>query len=177
MPSLPPAWLADFHRGKGDKAEGGDKTKIAKPHRLFLISDVVKEILLCLEMRPLINCQRVCRLWHDIIEASDALQEALFLKASQRQISSSNPNGRNPLVEELIWPNLRKYKEAQWLKRRRFGKNKKLFFLRRKSIPSTGSQLETNAAPATSYRSHRNNRVLDESTRGAELIHHLPQIK
>ncbi|KAL3441818.1 hypothetical protein BJX65DRAFT_243381 [Aspergillus insuetus] len=79
-------------------------------------------------MRPLINCQRVCRLWHDIIEASDTLQEALFLKVSERQISSSNPSKRHPVVRHLIWPSLQKYREAQWLKRRRFGKNKRYFF-------------------------------------------------
>ncbi|RAH66335.1 uncharacterized protein BO66DRAFT_442134 [Aspergillus aculeatinus CBS 121060] len=73
------------------------------PHRIFCIPELVVQILLQMDMQTLLVSTRVCYLWYDLINKSQALQAALFL-----QPAGNNPQGEprtaNPLIIEKIWP-------------------------------------------------------------------------
>lgn len=50
--------------------------------RFFAIHELVLHFLLQADTAVMVNCQRVCRLWNDMIEKEEALQEILFLLPS-----------------------------------------------------------------------------------------------
>jgi hypothetical protein len=75
-----------------------------QPHNIFLINELLENILLHTDMRTLLTSgQRVCRDWKAMIKASPRLQERLFLKPSISQASNKCYRLRNPLLEDVLW--------------------------------------------------------------------------
>lgn len=75
-----------------------------QPHTIFLISELLENILLHTDMRTLLTSgQRVCRGWNDIIKSSPSLQEHLFLRPCKSQVSDISQRSRNPLMEDVLW--------------------------------------------------------------------------
>ncbi|KAJ5423638.1 hypothetical protein N7491_008854 [Penicillium cf. griseofulvum] len=130
-----------------------------KPHNVFLINELLENILLHTDMRTLLtSAQRVSRTWSTMIKTSVKLQESLFFKPSKFEISDPPPAPsqstprRHPLGSILpqAASNLR-------VKNRRY-----------KQISTTGTgasqaqdlsskrrQLETNAAATTTGINNR----------------------
>lgn len=77
----------------------------SEPHKIFLITELLEQILLQADMRTLVNsAQRVCRKWYNLIKDSSDLQAALFFKPVGYTLPRGIAGIRNPLVEECIWP-------------------------------------------------------------------------
>ncbi|GIK06880.1 hypothetical protein Aspvir_002533 [Aspergillus viridinutans] len=75
-------------------------------HRIFGIPEVLEEILLQVHLPTLLtSAQRVCRMWHRVIQDSNALQKALFFKPSEKRV---DPEERrtNPFVQSNLWRGL-----------------------------------------------------------------------
>ncbi|KAJ5200344.1 hypothetical protein N7472_005548 [Penicillium cf. griseofulvum] len=75
-----------------------------KPHNVFLINELLENILLHTDMRTLLtSAQRVSRTWSTMIKTSVKLQESLFFKPSKFEISDPPQRLRNPLLEDILW--------------------------------------------------------------------------
>lgn len=82
----------------------GEPPALLARHRFFLIHELVG---LCLEQADtlgLINCLRVCRLWKDIIERSQSLQERLFMVPMQHVQGVTGPTRWNPILNSHFSP-------------------------------------------------------------------------
>ncbi|KAL2868134.1 uncharacterized protein BJX67DRAFT_62108 [Aspergillus lucknowensis] len=74
-------------------------------HNIFCNPKILEAILLHLDMLTLLtSAQQVCRRWRDLIQKSDDLQIALFLKPSKEKVTGKVTCQRNPLIETIIWP-------------------------------------------------------------------------
>ncbi|KAJ5943268.1 hypothetical protein N7516_003436 [Penicillium verrucosum] len=79
-------------------------TKLSQPHDIFLINELLENILLHTDMRTLLtSAQRVSRVWNTMIKRSVRLQESLFFKPSKFEISDPSQRLRNPLLEDVLW--------------------------------------------------------------------------
>ncbi|KAJ5479510.1 hypothetical protein N7530_005019 [Penicillium desertorum] len=78
--------------------------KPSQPHDIFLINELLENILLHTDMRTLLtSAQRVSRVWNTMIRTSVRLQESLFFKPSKFEISDPSQRVRNPLLEDILW--------------------------------------------------------------------------
>ncbi|KAJ5561113.1 hypothetical protein N7535_009310 [Penicillium sp. DV-2018c] len=78
-----------------------------EPHRIFLINELLENILLHTDMRTLLtSAQRVSRTWNTMIKTSARLQESLFFKPSKPSNSKPIQRHRNPLLEDILWAQL-----------------------------------------------------------------------
>ncbi|RAK80223.1 uncharacterized protein BO72DRAFT_493564 [Aspergillus fijiensis CBS 313.89] len=73
------------------------------PHRIFCFPELVKQILLQMDMQTLLVSTRVCYLWHDLFNKSRAIQTALYLQPAENT-PRGEPRTANPLIIEKIWP-------------------------------------------------------------------------
>ncbi|KAJ4392297.1 hypothetical protein N0V93_005922 [Gnomoniopsis smithogilvyi] len=72
------------------------------PIMVFTTPELLESILLNLDMRTfLISAVRVCRQWHDLIQRSISLQQALFLKSDEK-LAEGHEVRLNPLLVELF---------------------------------------------------------------------------
>ncbi|KAL3474147.1 hypothetical protein BJX99DRAFT_185782 [Aspergillus californicus] len=83
-------------------ADTGDSRNTPNSPRTGLMS----AIFLQMDMHTLINCQRVCRAWKELIKSSSKLQEALFLKPARMSSSRNVAPKPNLLLREIIWPQI-----------------------------------------------------------------------
>ncbi|RLM00177.1 hypothetical protein CFD26_107692 [Aspergillus turcosus] len=75
-------------------------------HRLFGVPELLEEILLQVHLPTLLtSAQRVCRMWHRLIQDSSALQKALFFKPSEKRVDSEERR-INPFVQSNLWRGL-----------------------------------------------------------------------
>lgn len=75
----------------------------AKPHKVFLVPELLEMILLEVDTRTLlVSAQRVCHLWHEVIYNSSNLQAALFFKPVAQPPVPGSERIRNPLLEG-VW--------------------------------------------------------------------------
>ncbi|PKX95669.1 uncharacterized protein P174DRAFT_430018 [Aspergillus novofumigatus IBT 16806] len=75
-------------------------------HRIFGIPELYEEILLLVDLPTLLtSAQRVCRMWHRVIQDSGALQRALFFKASEKRVEPEEKR-INPFVQSDLWRGL-----------------------------------------------------------------------
>lgn len=76
-----------------------------EPHKIFLIPEILKMILVQTDMQTLLtSAQRVCHQWHTLIQDSADLQAALFFKPVRYTLPHGTPGIRNPLLAKYIWP-------------------------------------------------------------------------
>lgn len=74
-----------------------------EPSSVLWIPELLEPILLCLDMRTLLtSAQCVCWYWHDTINRSKAIQEALFFQPVK--VHDPVHPVHNPLLQELFWP-------------------------------------------------------------------------
>ncbi|KAB8266644.1 hypothetical protein BDV30DRAFT_232292 [Aspergillus minisclerotigenes] len=80
------------------------------PHKIFLIPEILEQILLQTPPQTLLTtAQRTSQTWHHLITTSPRLQETLFFKP---QPQPPNPRTKttnrtlNPLLPHKIWPHL-----------------------------------------------------------------------
>ncbi|KAJ5178204.1 uncharacterized protein N7500_000903 [Penicillium coprophilum] len=79
-------------------------SKPSQPHDIFLINELLENILLHTEMKTLLtSAQRVSRAWSAMIKTSVRLQESLFFKPSKFDIADPSQRLRNPLLEDILW--------------------------------------------------------------------------
>ncbi|EKV05730.1 MFS transporter, putative [Penicillium digitatum] len=79
-------------------------SKSSRPHDIFLINELLENVLLHTDMRTLLtSAQRVSRVWNTMIRTSVQLQESLFFKPSKFEISDPSQRLRNPLLEDILW--------------------------------------------------------------------------
>ncbi|KAJ5458132.1 hypothetical protein N7475_009520 [Penicillium sp. IBT 31633x] len=75
-----------------------------QPHDMFLINELLENILLHTDMKTLLtSAQRVSLAWNTMIKTSARLQESLFFRASKSEVSDSSQRLRNPLLEDVLW--------------------------------------------------------------------------
>jgi hypothetical protein len=67
-----------------------------------LPTEIIEGILSALPTRDLLLAQRVSRQWQDIILASPALQQKLFMQPVPYAVSSRNPVQVNPLLDSIL---------------------------------------------------------------------------
>ena len=74
-------------------------------YKIICIPDILEEILLQLDICTfLTSAQRVCLRWHTLIQNSDALQAALFMKPSKEQHKWDHNRIQNSLIKANLWP-------------------------------------------------------------------------
>ncbi|OJJ33317.1 hypothetical protein ASPWEDRAFT_619105 [Aspergillus wentii DTO 134E9] len=72
----------------------------------LLIPELLELILLSVDMQTLLTSQRVCRLWHNLINISKPLQKALFFLPIELNPNTARKTyTRNPLIRKILWPN------------------------------------------------------------------------
>lgn len=74
------------------------------PHQIFLIPEVLEQVLVKLDATTLLLSQRVCHLWNSLIKTSPTLQRALFFRP-ERQSPTEEHNPRrttNPFMDKLL---------------------------------------------------------------------------
>lgn len=116
MPSLEKPFYAsncfkqDYSLGSACKTQHPvqvSHAKTSQEHRMFQLPEILEMILLETDLRTLLtSAQRVCYLWHDLILTSPRLQEALFFKPCKPSIVPGHSPARNPLLAEILWPEL-----------------------------------------------------------------------
>lgn len=83
---------------------------LAEPPPAFLVPELLEAILLQIDMHTLlVSCQRVCRLWRDVINDSSNLQEALFFKPAKQSEARQSETADiermpNTLLTDIVWP-------------------------------------------------------------------------
>lgn len=87
-------------------AKSHKKKSRVKPHKAFLVPELLEMILLQIDTRTLlVSGQRVCRLWHEVIRNSSNLQAALFFQPiKQSSATSGMKHIQNTLLAEKLWP-------------------------------------------------------------------------
>ncbi|KAF9883078.1 hypothetical protein FE257_004112 [Aspergillus nanangensis] len=74
--------------------------------------EVLEHILLGLDMRTLLQAQRVSTTWHRVINRSHRIQERLFYRPVQATAGDPHQTRkRNQLLEQIIWPRLQSLSE------------------------------------------------------------------
>ncbi|GFN11051.1 hypothetical protein AtubIFM56815_008617 [Aspergillus tubingensis] len=74
------------------------------PHKIFLIPEVLEQVLVELDATTLLLSQRVCHLWNSLIKTSPTLQRALFFRPEkQPPTEDQNPKRTtNPFLDKLL---------------------------------------------------------------------------
>ncbi|RDW93123.1 uncharacterized protein DSM5745_00445 [Aspergillus mulundensis] len=76
-----------------------------RPSAVFFIRELLEPILLQTDFRTIILAQRVCRFWNSLVQSSDDLQVAIWLKPyPENRLGGGMSQPRlNPLICDSIW--------------------------------------------------------------------------
>ncbi|PYH72703.1 uncharacterized protein BO88DRAFT_422463 [Aspergillus vadensis CBS 113365] len=74
------------------------------PHKIFLIPEVLEQVLVELDATTLLLSQRVCHLWNSLIKTSPTLQRALFFRPEKQSPTEDQTPKRttNPFMDKLL---------------------------------------------------------------------------
>lgn len=83
---------------------GNEEYAMDACERFFVVGELVSLFLHQADTLSLLNCQRVCRLWKEIIAQSQTLQEFLFLAPLKQPTGVQQAVNLNPVLEACFNP-------------------------------------------------------------------------